>query len=210
MNRDDEAKILDHDYDGIQEYDNPLPRWWTWLFWGTVFFSIPYWMYYTIGVGETLDQAYEAETAAFYASLVERLGDIEPDESTILRLSLDAGFMTTGRSLFRANCAVCHGQDGGGGTGPNLTDDSYLHVKKLEDIYRVLHDGVESKGMPSWSRLGTPQLVVLSAYVAGLRGSSPAAPLPPQGDRIPPWPSPSLDPAPPAPGVPAPGSSRGE
>jgi len=197
MNPELEPKILEHDYDGIREYDNPLPRWWTWILWATVVFSVPYWMYYTIGHGESLDQSYEMETAAFYAGLVERLGDIQPDEATLVRLSRDEGFMVTGRVLFRSNCATCHTADGGGGTGPNLTDDTYINVKRIEDIYRVIHDGVVAKGMPSWNQLGQPQLVVLAAYVASLRGTTPAAAKPSQGDRIAPWPAaPAPAPAP--------------
>lgn len=185
-----EPRILEHSYDGIREYDNPLPQWWTWIMWITVIFSVPYFIFYTFGEGETLEQSYDSETAAFFDVLAKRLGDIQPDEQTIVRLSHDDTFMATGRVLFRSNCAVCHSVDGGGGTGPNLTDDHFINVKKAEDIYKVLHDGVVAKGMPIWSKtFGTPQLVVLSAYVASLRGTKPAVPKAPQGDVIAPWPA---------------------
>jgi len=189
-----EPNVLDHEYDGIREYDNPLPQWWTWILWITVLFSAPYFVYYTFGVGETLQQAYDSEAAAFFEVLAKRLGDVKPDEPTLVRLSHDETFMTIGRVLFQANCAVCHGADGGGGTAPNLTDDHYLHAKKIEDIFKVLHDGVVNKGMPAWGKtMGEAQLVVLSAYAASLRGTKPAAPKAPQGDAIPPWPAESAD-----------------
>jgi cytochrome c oxidase cbb3-type subunit 3 len=93
-----------------------------------------------------------------------------------------------GQNMFKANCATCHAPDGGGKTGPNLTDDFYINVRKPEDIFTVLRDGVEAKGMPKWGkRFSEPQLVLLSAYVAGLRGTSPASPLTSQGDRLGPW-----------------------
>lgn len=189
--------VLDHEYDGIREYDNPLPQWWTWIMWLTVIFSVPYFIYYTFGSGETLDQSYDTEAAAFFEVLAKRLGDVKPDESTIVRLSHDDTFMATGRVLFRANCAVCHSADGGGGTGPNLTDDHYINVKKVEDLYRTIHDGVVNKGMPAWSKsFGEPQMIVLAAYAASLRGAKPAVPKAPQGDVIPPWPAPTEAPAP--------------
>jgi len=187
---DTDAKILDHEYDGIREYDNPLPQWWTWIMWGTVIFSVPYFLYYTFGVGETLEQSYDSEAAAFFEVLAKRLGNVKPDEATLLRLSRDDTFMATGRVLFRANCAVCHSADGGGGTGPNMTDDHYINVKKVEDLYTTIHDGVVNKGMPAWSRtFGEPHMVVLAAYAASLRGTKPAAPKAPQGDAIAPWPT---------------------
>ncbi|MBX3355856.1 MAG: c-type cytochrome [Phycisphaeraceae bacterium] len=185
------SKILDHEYDGIREYDNPLPQWWTWLMWGTVLFSVPYFVFYTFGTGETLEQSYDSETAAFFTVLARRLGDIQPDEQTLVRLSKDDTFMSIGRVLFRANCSVCHGPDGGGGTGPNLTDDSFINVKQVTDLYRVIHDGVINKGMPAWNRnFSQPQMVVLSAYVASLRGTTPSAPKAPEGQVIAPWPAP--------------------
>jgi len=189
-----DPKILDHDYDGIREYDNPLPRWWMWLMWGSVLFSAPYFVYYTFGVGGTLQDSYDAETAAFFEVLAKRLGDVQPDEATLTRLGRDDVFMSTGRALFRANCAVCHGPDGGGGTGPNLTDDHYINAKKIEDLFNVIRDGVVNKGMPAWGKsFGEPQMIVLAAYAAHLRGSTPATAKAPQGDAIAPWPAPHDD-----------------
>lgn len=189
-----EPKVLDHEYDGIREYDNPLPRWWTWLMWGSVAFSAPYFVYFTFGVGATLQQSYDAETAAFFEVLAKRLGDVQADEATLVRLSNDDTFMATGRVLFRANCAVCHAPDGGGGTGPNLTDGHYINVKKIEDLFTVIRDGVTNKGMPAWSKtFGEPHMIVLAAYAAHLRGEKPAAPKSPQGDTIAPWPAPHAD-----------------
>lgn len=188
-NMSEEAKLLDHDCDGIREYDNPMPAWWTGIFWGSILFALPYFAFYHLGgVGTTLADNYETEVGAFYEMQAAKLGNLKPDAPTILTLATDDQKMLAGRNMFRANCATCHGPDGGGLTGPNLTDDHYINIRKPEDIFRVVHDGLPSKGMPEWaSRFSEPQLVLLAAYVASLRGSHASAPRDPQGDRVAPW-----------------------
>jgi cytochrome c oxidase cbb3-type subunit 3 len=185
----DEPRILDHDCDGIREYDNPMPFWWSAIFWVTILFSLPYFVFYHLGgVGTSLSEDYETEVGAFYEVQAAKLGNLKPDEATILALSTDRQRLMAGQNMFKANCATCHAPDGGGKTGPILTDDFYINVRKPEDIFTVLRDGVEAKGMPKWGkRFSEPQLVLLSAYVAGLRGTSPASPLMSQGDRLGPW-----------------------
>ena len=192
-----EPRVFDHAYDGIQEYDNPMPGWWTFLFWATFLFSVPYFYYYTFGIGERLNDSYDAEVAAFFEVQAKQLGDLKPDEPTMLRLAADAKMMSAGGSLFKGNCATCHAADGGGGTGPNLTDGSYINVKSMPDIHRVIQNGVEAKGMPAWGkRFSGPQLVLLASYVAHLRGTTPAAPKAPQGEPVAPWPTAASLPAP--------------
>ena len=180
---------LGHAYDGIREYDNPMPFWWSAIFWVTILFSLPYFVFYHLGgVGTSLSEDYETEVGAFYEVQAAKLGNLKPDEATILALSTDRQRLMAGQNMFKANCATCHAPDGGGKTGPNLTDDFYINVRKPEDIFTVLRDGVEAKGMPKWGkRFSELQLVLLSAYVAGLRGTSPASPLTSQGDRLGPW-----------------------
>lgn len=180
-----------HAFDGIEEYDNPMPGWWKAIFWLTVAFSIPYFFYYEIGVGEGVDAAYQRDLGEFYEAQAAKLGDLAPDEVTIVALSHDPKMRLAGQALFRSHCAVCHGADGGGGTGPNLTDEHYLNIKQPVDLFRLIKEGQVGKGMPAWGdRFSQAQLVVLSAYAAGLRGTSPARPKEPQGEVIPPWPAP--------------------
>jgi cytochrome c oxidase cbb3-type subunit 3 len=184
-----EAELLDHECDGIREYDNPMPAWWTGIFWISILFALPYFAFYHLGgVGTTLADNYETEVGAFYEMQAAKLGNLKPDAPTILTLATDGQKMLAGRNMFRANCATCHGPDGGGLTGPNLTDDHYINIRQPEDIFRVVHDGLPSKGMPEWaSRFSEPQLVLLAAYVASLRGTHASAPRDPQGDRVAPW-----------------------
>jgi len=185
----EEAVLLDHECDGIREYDNPMPAWWTGLFWASILVSLPYFVFYHMGgVGTTMASDYESEVGAFYEIQAAKLGDLKPDAPTILALAADSQKMFAGRNMFRANCATCHGPDGGGLTGPNLTDDHYINIRKPEDIFHVVQNGLPLKGMPEWaSRFSEPQLVLLSAYVASLRGTHASAPRDPQGDKIAPW-----------------------
>ena len=182
----DEPLLLAHDADGIREYDNPMPFWWSAIFWGTFVYGVLYAGYYMIGVGPGVRRDYQDELSAFYQEQAAKLGDLKPTVETIRSLANDPKMMQAAAGVFRANCVTCHGADGGGGTGPNLCDDSYLNVKQVTDIFKVLQNGVVAKGMPAWSpRFGDAQLVLMSAYVAHLRGSSPAAPKPPQGTAVP-------------------------
>lgn len=181
------AVLLDHDADGIREYDNALPGWWTMIFWATIVFSFFYPFYYHWGVGATVTEEYEAEVAEAAEAQVAKLGRLTPDNATIVALSTDDKKVLVGRAMFRTNCAVCHGADGGGGVGPNLCDGTYINIKSPEDIARVIKTGVVAKGMPAWSsRYNDTQIALLSAYVASLRGTTPAAPKAPQGDFTPP------------------------
>lgn len=181
-----------HDVDGICEYDNPMPGWWTSIFWGSIVFSVLYAGYYMIGVGPGVSQSYEDELSAFFQEQAEKLGDLQPTPATLLQLGNDPKMMQAAQGLFKTNCVVCHGADGGGGTGPNLRDDAYLNVKRVEDIYTVITNGVVPKGMPAWEkRFGQAQRVLLAAYVAHLRGQQPAGGKEPQGNVIPAWADPS-------------------
>jgi cytochrome c oxidase cbb3-type subunit 3 len=184
--------VRDHAFDGIQEYDNPMPSWWKNIFWVTIFFSVGYFFYYHLGVGENAEQAYDRALGEFYAEQAAKLGDLQPDEATLVGLMGDPKMMAAGRALYRANCTTCHAADGGGGTGPNLTDDHFLNIRRIEDLHTMVRDGLVGKGMPAWGdRFSPPQLVVLSSYVASLRGTTPASGKAPEGQVIAPWPAPA-------------------
>lgn len=184
--------IAGHDVDGIREYDNPMPFWWSAIFWGTILFSMLYALYYMVGVGPSVRQDYDDEVSAFFQEQAAKLGDLNPTPATLLQLGNDPKMMQAAQGLFKTNCAVCHGPDGGGGTGPNLRDNSYLNVKKVDDIFTVITNGVVPKGMPSWEkRFGKSQRVLLAAYVAHLRGQTPPGSKAPQGNEIPAWADPS-------------------
>jgi cytochrome c oxidase cbb3-type subunit 3 len=111
LDKSEEAVLLDHECDGIREYDNPMPAWWTGIFWVSILFALPYFAFYHLGgVGTTLADNYETEVGAFYEMQAAKLGNLKPDAPTILTLATDGQKMLAGRNMFRANCATCHGR----------------------------------------------------------------------------------------------------
>ncbi len=179
----DQDSLLDHAYDGIQEYDNPLPRWWLAIFWLTIVFSPLYILYFHFGGGLLATEKYDAEMIAFYDKQAEQLlalGEIQ--EKTLADLEADPSMMSGGKKIFQTRCATCHGMFGEGGIGPNLTDDHWLHGAQLMDIYKTVREGVPSKGMLAWERQLRPaELMAVTAYVGTLLGTNPPNPKAPQG-----------------------------
>ena len=107
----------------------------------------------------------------------------------MIRFLYDESWLNFGKSTFKAHCTSCHGKDGGGLVGPNLCDDQYKNVKDIGDILTVVQNGAKGGAMPPWkTRLSENELVLVSSYVASLRGSSPANPKDPEGSVIAPWP----------------------
>lgn len=183
-----EPKLTDHAYDGIQEYDNPTPGWWTWIFIGTVIFSGIYWVTATLASGDFSPNAYFDR--AMVAEMKKTLGEkpLPWDAATLLKLAKSEDMRGIGAGIFATNCASCHGKDGAGVTGPNLTDESYLNVSKVEDILDVIKNGRNNAAMPAWgNRLQPNEIVVVSAYVASLRGQKKPSPRPVEGKPIEPW-----------------------
>jgi cytochrome c oxidase cbb3-type subunit 3 len=170
-----EEKLLDHAYDGIHEYDNPLPRWWVWIFAGSFFFSIAYFFHYHLsGNGESVAAGYEADMrVAREVEAKATLSQPVTDES-LAKLMSDADLMKDGKLLFGLRCSPCHGAEAQGVIGPNLTDSSWIHGRgTLTDIYSVIDQGVAAKGMPAWGRqLSAIEVRKLAAFVGTQRGKS--------------------------------------
>jgi cytochrome c oxidase cbb3-type subunit 3 len=177
-------RLLEHDYDGIKEYDNPLPSWWSWIFVATIVFSLGYWGYYQVGPGPSLIAEYEqemSEQAARLAKLAPAAG-AGPSEESLRALMKDGKVMASAKEIFATRCVPCHGPQGQGIIGPNLTDDYWLHGNTLVAIRKTISDGVIEKGMIPWKdQLKPAEVDAMAAYVATLQGTKPANPKPPQG-----------------------------
>jgi cytochrome c oxidase cbb3-type subunit 3 len=185
--------LTGHDYDGIQEYDNPLPGWWKWLFVASILFSPPYFFFYHNGAeGRSLADKYDSELAANLQLQFAELGELEADRESVVKYLYEPSWLKVGQAVFKANCVSCHASDGGGLVGPNLTDEEYKNVKDIGDILTVLQKGANAGAMPAWNnRLSTNEIVLVSSYVASLRGTTPSTPpKAPEGRAIAPWPEP--------------------
>ncbi len=182
-NRPQEDQLLDHNYDGIQEYDNPMPRWWVYLFWVTIIF-VP--VYYAapglMGAGGTKEALYASEIAAY-----EKAHPPAPEAPTVSEASLvalvnDAAAVSAGQGVFARNCAACHGAAGGGQIGPNLTDDAWIHGGSPREIHATVVNGVLQKGMPPWGKTLKPAEVdQVVAYVISIHDTQPANAKGPEG-----------------------------
>lgn len=169
------GEITDHVYDGIQEYDNPLPGWWTAMFYATIVFSIGYGFFAFARPDWTnVKVMYDNAKAAAEAAEFERIGELSPDKATMMAFLTDPermSFLSTGEAIFQTNCASCHNKNGSGISGANLTDDHYINVKKITDILSVIEEGRNGGAMPAWgNRLSENQIILVGAYVASLRG----------------------------------------
>ncbi|MDZ4674905.1 MAG: cbb3-type cytochrome c oxidase N-terminal domain-containing protein [Gemmatimonadota bacterium] len=179
-----ESMLLDHEYDGIKEYDNPLPRWWVWTWWATIIFSVLYWFNVPgIGIGQGQIADYEAEMAVAEAQRAQ-LAALRPGptEQSLLALKSVDSTLALGQTTFGQMCVACHGPDGGGVIGPNLTDDAWIHGESAMEVYTIVNEGVLAKGMPAWGTMLSPaQVEAVVAYVMSLRGTTPASPKAPEG-----------------------------
>ena len=181
--------IRGHKYDGIREYDNPMPGWWVWLFIITIIFSVIYVL--GIHVFDFVD-TYEDDLAQAQAELFEireayaASGPaFETDERALARYVDDASFVEAGAPLYASTCASCHGNEGQGLIGPNLPDDYWLHGGTPSDVYRVIHEGVPTQGMPAWDGvLSLEEQAQVTAFVWSLHGTDPAGAKEPQGDLV--------------------------
>ncbi|GAB4196522.1 MAG: hypothetical protein OHK0013_03800 [Sandaracinaceae bacterium] len=169
-----QGEIL-HEYDGILEADNLLPRWWLVTFYGTILFSAAYWFYYdAYRIGDHPRAQYDAMVAA-------QANAGEVSEEVLASLGGDAQRISAGEALFATNCAVCHGAQGEGNIGPNLTDNAWIHGPTVADIHRTVREGVSTAGMPAWGQtLGGDGVLNVVAYVLSIRDTNRAG-RPPQG-----------------------------
>lgn len=150
----EQGKTTGHVYDGIEEYDNPMPRWWLWMFYLTIVFAIVYLILYP-GLGKfkgvlgwSQISQYEEEVAeadAQYLPLFEKYAAMSVED-----LQNEPEALQMGQSIFANTCFGCHGADGRGGIGfPNLTDDDWLYGGKPEDIMYSIMEGRKG-AMPAW------------------------------------------------------------
>jgi cytochrome c oxidase cbb3-type subunit 3 len=104
------------------------------------------------------------------------------DESNVTLLA-DADALSNGNILYQSKCAVCHGKEGEGGIGPNLTDEYWIHGGSMSDIFKTIKNGVPEMGMIAWKNdLRARDMQEVASYIKTLVGTTPANPKDPQGE----------------------------
>lgn len=175
----EEDILLDHDYDGIKELDNSLPPWWLYSFYISIVFAALYLGYYHILGGNTNVQSFEQEMAIAKAEVANYKAKNPVNLDNMATANPDAG-----KKLFKTTCAACHAFDGGGGIGPNLTDEYWILGGGAKNIYNTISEGGrDGKGMIAWKNsLSQDKIQQLVSYVMSLQGTTPEKPKEKQGE----------------------------
>jgi cytochrome c oxidase cbb3-type subunit 3 len=177
--------ILDHNYDGIKELDNSLPPWWVYSFYISIIFAAVYLLRYHVFDGanqydELQTEIAEAKTAIEeYKKTAKDLVDI----NTVTLLT-EASDLSAGKAIFETNCVACHMADGGGGIGPNLTDNNWILGGGIKNVFSTISEGGrDGKGMISWKQTLKPlEMAQVASYLLTFEGTTPANPKAAEGD----------------------------
>lgn len=177
--------MLDHNYDGIRELDNQLPPWWKYGFYLTIVIGVVYLIHYHITqTGLSQKDEYLAEVQQAEADVAAYLlaSALNVDESTVTFDPADDR-LAEGKSIFIGKCKVCHGEQGQGGVGPNLTDAYWINGGGISNVFKTIKYGVPAKGMQSWKATLSPtQIQNVATFIMTLEGTNPPDPKAPQGD----------------------------
>ncbi len=176
---------MGHDYDGIRELDNNLPPWWKWGFYISIVWAFGYMIYYhASSAGWSSEKEYNTEMAIAAeekAAYLAQAADLVDENS--VELLTDGAALIGGKKTYQTLCAVCHGAEGQGGTGPNMTDAYWIHGGSIKDVFSTIKYGVTEKGMISWEEQLTPrEMHEVASYILSLQGTNPPNPKEPQGE----------------------------
>lgn len=170
--------IQGHTYDGIREYDNPMPGWWIALFWAGILFAPVYMLgIHTFGYINTYEDDFEqagARLEAVRTAYAATGPSFKTDAGALRAYAGDAQMAAAGAVHFTAICAACHGAQGQGVIGPNLTDTAWLHGGTAHEVWESIATGFPAKGMPPMSaQLSPEERAQTMAYVFSLQGTNP-------------------------------------
>ena len=177
--------ILDHNYDGIRELDNNLPPWWVYLFYASIVFAVVYLVRFHIYNDYTQDEEYAQEVATAQLEIDEYKKTAKGlvDANTV-ELLTDASDLNAGKLIFESNCVACHMADGGGGIGPNLTDQNWILGGGIKNVFHTISEGGrDGKGMIAWKQSLKPvEIAQVASYVLTFEGTTSANPKAAEGE----------------------------
>jgi cytochrome c oxidase cbb3-type subunit 3 len=177
--------ILDHNYDGIQELDNNLPPWWVYGFYASILFGVIYLVRFEVFNDYNQHEEYETAVAAAQIEIDEwkKTAKNLVDVNTVILLT-DAADLSAGKTIFESNCVACHKADGGGGIGPNLTDQHWILGGGIKNVFNTISEGGRSgKGMVPWKQdLKPVEMAQVASYVLGFQGTTAAEPKAAEGE----------------------------
>jgi len=177
--------ILDHNYDGIKELDNRLPPWWLYGFYATILFGVIYLARFHVFGDYNQAEEYETEMEVARAEIEEwkKTAKDLVDVNTVTLLT-EASDLKAGKAIFETNCVACHKSDGGGGIGPNLTDEYWILGGGIKNVFNTISEGGRTgKGMVPWkTELKPSEMAQVASYLLTFQGTTPAEPKAAEGE----------------------------
>lgn len=185
----DSKLMIDHDYDGIKELDNPPPAWLMWIFYATIVWSVFYVFYYHVfyddsNIPDDL-KIYGAQVADYNADMVEAQEAMPKnlfDENNVVLLT-DQGDLAEGQNLYLTKtCDVCHGASN---IGPNLSDEFWMHGNDPNEVFKIVKYGVAEKGMTAFkTQMTDAQIQQVASYIlVNMKGAESANTKGPEGEK---------------------------
>ncbi|HET9624941.1 MAG TPA: cbb3-type cytochrome c oxidase N-terminal domain-containing protein [Kofleriaceae bacterium] len=183
-----DGHLLDHAYDGIREYDNPLPGWWRAVFIATIVFAAGYFAaehltHWTSTPAETYKRALVGWQAGYKGGPGENGPAVS--EELLANGAENPDIVARGAGVFAARCTGCHADNASGKIGPNLTDRFQIHGTTRLDLYSTIVGGAPGTAMIAWGETLKPdEIIAVASFVSSLRGKN----LPgkePQGAAVP-------------------------
>lgn len=162
----EEDKLRDHVYDGIQEFDKRLPNWWLITLYGAILFAFCYWFYnHWIGVRDNSIRNLETELARIKAEKAANSVDTLTNEQ-LWEMASDKNMVSAGNVTYVSTCASCHGPALEGKIGPSLVDNTWIHGGEPKNVVHTVVNGVLAKGMPAWGPvLGNKRVLEVVSFV---------------------------------------------
>lgn len=188
LNEEEESLLLNHNYDGIEEFNYPLPTWWLWTFNGGIIFAAIYIYFYNVAGAPSLRDEYNKEIVKLEKIQEEQrklTGNFSIEEYN--QWSSQDNSKTMAAEVYNENCMSCHEEGGKGDIGPNLTDSHWLNIKKVEptNLYAFIRIGNEDNGMPGWQdTLEKEELFAVVKYIMDIKDTNIAGGKEAQGELI--------------------------